>query len=308
MQLPCRCQIVRYDPFDRIGTLVTAEGQEIRFGASACTDFEPSPGACCWLVAATFDGLAHRAAVVNLTGHDEPDRLSQIAAAVRHRGAQAELAAQRRAEQVAASRARPAEQLRRIALECRMTMPPLYSDLVLSGRLDVDSPDHLRLTMVRWRELVDIPDPDIREFSVLNALVPFAKTPYGDWWCWWGEHSSRPAEYDILFCPHDAAEAEVFAPTFPTWLARVCLTWGTLVDNDEDAVPQREHLQGWARVLRQFNNESAANLLVLAAALPVVEPSSPTEERGLGSTADRERLIAELVGPSYLTRTIPWQS
>lgn len=80
LTLPTDAVILTYDPKDGVGTLRTAQGVEVRFGASACTDFEPEQGTSVWLVETKPDplGKGERAKVVNRTGRVEKDRLTQI--------------------------------------------------------------------------------------------------------------------------------------------------------------------------------------------------------------------------------------
>jgi hypothetical protein len=309
MQFPCRCRISRYDSFDRVGRLACADGQEVRFGASACTDFEPAVGIECWIVAAAFDerAQAYRATVLNLTGEGEVDRLSRVAAAVRAREELARLGAEERAQAIDGSRKDPASQLRRIAAECGLELPPLYTSLALAGRLSPDSPSFQWLSMVQWFELVDVPDTEISALSILGGLVPFAKTPYGDWWCWWTDRPSEGAESEVLLCRHDSIEAEVFAPTFATWVARVCLTWGATVDEEDDEDAKRRDLRAWAGLLREGNG-AIADHLDWFATQPVVDTPSHSEDRGFASPADRGRIIAEICGSSYVDRTLTWRS
>ncbi|PTL76720.1 hypothetical protein [Vitiosangium sp. GDMCC 1.1324] len=80
LQLPTQAVVAAWNPRDGVGTLRTAEGIEVRFGASACTDFDPEQGMSVWLVETQPDplGRGERAKVVNRSGQKEKDRLSQI--------------------------------------------------------------------------------------------------------------------------------------------------------------------------------------------------------------------------------------
>ncbi|MCP3136510.1 hypothetical protein [Pyxidicoccus xibeiensis] len=80
LSLPTEARVIAYDAKDGLGTLRTPEGVEVRFGASACTDFTPEQGMTVWLVETKPDplGRGERAKVVNRSGHVEQDRLTQI--------------------------------------------------------------------------------------------------------------------------------------------------------------------------------------------------------------------------------------
>ncbi|QSQ20969.1 hypothetical protein JY651_38010 [Pyxidicoccus parkwayensis] len=80
LTLPTEAVVIAYDEKDGLGTLRTSQGVEVRFGASACTDFVPEQGMSVWLVETKPDplGRGERAKVVNRTGHVEKDRLAQI--------------------------------------------------------------------------------------------------------------------------------------------------------------------------------------------------------------------------------------
>ncbi|MFP2926756.1 hypothetical protein ACLESO_16430 [Pyxidicoccus sp. 3LG] len=80
LSLPTEAVVIAYDAKDGLGTLRTPNGTEVRFGASACTDFVPEQGMTVWLVETKPDplGRGERAKVVNRSGHVEKDRLTQI--------------------------------------------------------------------------------------------------------------------------------------------------------------------------------------------------------------------------------------
>ncbi|TQF13183.1 hypothetical protein FJV41_25240 [Myxococcus llanfairpwllgwyngyllgogerychwyrndrobwllllantysiliogogogochensis] len=79
-RLPARALVVTWNAVDGVGTLRTEDGSEVRFGASACTDFEPETGLDVWLVETKPDplGRGERAKVVNRSGRMEQDKLSQF--------------------------------------------------------------------------------------------------------------------------------------------------------------------------------------------------------------------------------------
>lgn len=80
MQLPIKGRITEFKPVDSVGTVETTDGQALRFGASACLGFVPAAGVECFIVATKPDPLrkgALRAAVMNLTGAQQADRLTQ---------------------------------------------------------------------------------------------------------------------------------------------------------------------------------------------------------------------------------------
>lgn len=80
LTLPTEALVISYDSRDGLGTLRTADGVEVRFGASACTDFVPEQGMTVWLVETKPDplGRGERAKVVNRSGRVEQDRLTQV--------------------------------------------------------------------------------------------------------------------------------------------------------------------------------------------------------------------------------------
>lgn len=80
MQLPIKARITEFKAVDGVGTVETSDGQKLRFGASACIGFLPAEGLQCFVIATKPDPLrkgATRAAVLNLTGAAQADRLTQ---------------------------------------------------------------------------------------------------------------------------------------------------------------------------------------------------------------------------------------
>ncbi|MFY1824847.1 hypothetical protein ACN47A_02925 [Myxococcus fulvus] len=79
-RLPIRARITTWNFIDGVGRLLTEDGEEVRFGGSACTDFQPEQGLEVWLVELQADPLggSPRAKVVNLSGRVEEDKVSQL--------------------------------------------------------------------------------------------------------------------------------------------------------------------------------------------------------------------------------------
>lgn len=80
MELPAKAKVTEFNPVDAVGTVETVDGTRLRFGASACMGFIPAAGVECFVVATKPDPLkkgALRAAVLNLSGKSEADRLTQ---------------------------------------------------------------------------------------------------------------------------------------------------------------------------------------------------------------------------------------
>lgn len=308
MKLPARCRITEYDRFDRIGLLACADGQEVRFGASACTDFEPVLGTECWLIAATEDTVQGvlRASIVNLTGNAEPDRLAQLHIELRERDPEARRVAARRARDLEDAHANPHRQLERISQEFGVTLPPLYQRWALEGRFNRDSPDYLWLTMVRWLEPLDVSSDQLPEITALKDLVPFATSPYGDWWCWRSSRPTGPSEYQILFCQHDSEEAEMFAPDFPSLVARVAMRWSVIVDEESDGTEERKNLLVWSELLETGGYPTLAHHLTIASQ-PIGQLDPEGDSRALASEAEIAALVADCCGSSYLNASIRWQ-
>ena len=74
-ELPSRGTITSWQPEDSIGRIKLANGEEIRFGHSACVGLRPAVGAEVWVVEVAPHPLGGlRAKVLNSTGQATPDR------------------------------------------------------------------------------------------------------------------------------------------------------------------------------------------------------------------------------------------
>lgn len=84
-RVPCRATIRSFVAMDGTGELVTEDGVSVRFGASACKDFQPEAGKEVWLI--EFGphplGRGYRASVINVSGKAEKSRLDEAEEAKR---------------------------------------------------------------------------------------------------------------------------------------------------------------------------------------------------------------------------------
>lgn len=84
-RVPCRATVRSFVIMDGTGELVTEDGVSVRFGASACKDFQPQVGMEVWLI--EFGphplGRGYRATVVNVTGKSEKTRFEEVVEANR---------------------------------------------------------------------------------------------------------------------------------------------------------------------------------------------------------------------------------
>lgn len=78
-KVPCRATVRTFVAMDGVGELVTEDGVAVRFGASACKDFQPQVGMEAWLIdfGPHRSGTGYKANVVNLSGKLEETRLAE---------------------------------------------------------------------------------------------------------------------------------------------------------------------------------------------------------------------------------------
>lgn len=81
--LPKHARVTVWNALDEIGRLVTDDGEEIKVGRAACSDFIPSVGAECWLheLRADRPGQLRRATSVSSTTTPPPSLESRAAEA-----------------------------------------------------------------------------------------------------------------------------------------------------------------------------------------------------------------------------------
>ncbi len=309
MELPVRATVTEYDRFDRVGVLTTDCGLEIRFGASACTDFEPAVGLGCWLVATEPDRFhgGVRAHVVNSTGQPEEDPATQAGKRFQAAEAQRARAERDRQRRLRAARADPAGALDDLERHFAFRVPPAYRQLVLEHATDPDSSAYLWLPEAEWIEPAEISTWEFLVEPALHGLVPFAFTGAGDPWCWWLGSPRVGAEPEIILCPHDESEAEIFAPTFAAWLFRICLEYGTALEAASDGKEERRRLESWAEILETAGAGEMAGRLRQISAAPGTEIVTPIgREPALASAELIETSLRELLGPAYLETRVEW--
>lgn len=80
-RVPCRATIRTFVVMDGVGDLITDDGVSMRFGASACKDFQPRVGMDVWLIGFGPNplGKGYKATVLNMTGRSEKTRFEEAA-------------------------------------------------------------------------------------------------------------------------------------------------------------------------------------------------------------------------------------
>src|SRR5882724_10911872 len=88
--LPKRARITTWNDMDQVGRLTAADGEELKLGRTACSDFVPNVGLECWIVDAAPDrfGPLRRATAVNQSGRREPSAEEREAEATKLREAE----------------------------------------------------------------------------------------------------------------------------------------------------------------------------------------------------------------------------
>ncbi len=115
------------------------------------------------------------------------------------------------------------------------------------------------------------------------------------------------AEPEIILCPHDESEAEIFAPTFAAWLFRICLEYGTALEAASDGKEERRRLESWAEIVETAGAGEMAGRLRQIAAAPGTEIVTPIgRETALASAELIETSLRELLGPVYLETRVEW--
>jgi hypothetical protein len=78
-----RARITAWNDLDQVGRLTAEDGEELKVGRTACSDFAPKVGDVCWVMAAKPDRLGplRRATLVNRSGQTEQSREERAAQA-----------------------------------------------------------------------------------------------------------------------------------------------------------------------------------------------------------------------------------
>lgn len=196
-----------------------------------------------------------------------------------------------------------------------IALPSGYHAWTRNGYTDyrADRAKYLWVCEAEWIPPADIPKRDLRRSNIIPGLIPFAFSGAGDNWCWNTQAKNGDAEYDILFCWHDEELADLYAPTFPAWFYRNCLTYASdSIDPDEGSIDEgRDYLRLWSSKLAEIHpGRWADHLATLAEATPL-EYNSPKllptiTSFGFIADTDIDKIVAEEFGAKYVEQKVAW--
>lgn len=124
-----------------------------------------------------------------------------------------------------------------------LAVPNDYREFVRRGfveisgagyRSDFTTPgfSYLWVSEMEWYSPDKIATIELPEYCI-DGFVPFAHTGGGDYWCWYHDGSNRVST-QVLHCPHDYSDAEVFAPSLTAAVYRSILCGASDIRADEE--------------------------------------------------------------------------
>jgi hypothetical protein len=200
----------------------------------------------------------------------------------------------------------------------RLKLPAGYRDWTHKGYTDVrnldDGPDgYLWVNEAEWIPPDEIPACDLWRTNIIPGLIPFAFSGAGDHWCWNTRVNNGQGEYEVLYCWHDEDLADAYAPTFPAWFYRNCLTYAANLDSDDsDEIHEaRGNLRLWSRKFSEIHYGDWIDHLASLSEVPPFEYHDPKLRKGVDSlgfitSMEVDQIVANQFGQRYLAQKVSW--